>query len=768
MKKIFSYFGLVLSIALMGVFTACNPKELDELTEAGLGIKVFFPTKVVAGQPMTVSGRGFADVREVVFPDGISVTDIEHVGNGMIRVTAPSGISSAGGKLIVRTADDMAESSQDLTLGHTVVSGFSKQDGEEIEGGEQLTVYGTDLEFICRAELLDLEGNPLILEDEDFYRKGTSTVIITLPKKIFEGTWVGKLYTFDGQEILLPELTYKPSSDAGHWETVKTSVWKNPGAGAVGWNGTYRFALEGHDGNSECIAEIPQDIWDKLMTETFYLDLEATDPQVRVTNGWWDTQWLSDFQPGNERLTDNGDGTWTLEVNFADAPDYVATLIEKHILFTGDRYTPIEIYFKEDIWVDGGGHWETVKTSYWKNAGAGAVSWNGTYRFALEGHDGNNECIAEFPQDIWDKLMTETFYLDIEATDPQVRVTNGWWDTQWLSDFQPGNERLTDNGDGTWTLELNFADAPDYVATLIEKHILFTGDRYTPIEIYTKEETWVDGGGGHSEIVKTDIWKGDGSAGAVAWNGTYRFALEGHDGNNECIAEIPQDVWDKMMTTTFYIDVEASDPQIRVTNGWWDTQWLSDFQPGNERLTDNGDGTWTLEVNLADAPDFVATLVEKHILFTGDRYTPLEIYFKEEIWVDGGGDSGAKETVFWENSGAGAVSWNGTYRFALEGHDGNNECIAEFPQDVWDKLQTTTFYLVVEATDPQIRVTNGWWDTQWLSDFQPGNERLTDNGDGTWTLEINFSDAADFLATIEEKHILFTGDRYTPVKLYFK
>ena len=51
MKKIFAYFGFVLSIALLGVFTACNPKEIDDVTEAGLGIKVFFPTKVVAGQP---------------------------------------------------------------------------------------------------------------------------------------------------------------------------------------------------------------------------------------------------------------------------------------------------------------------------------------------------------------------------------------------------------------------------------------------------------------------------------------------------------------------------------------------------------------------------------------------------------------------------------------------------------------------------------------------------------------------------------------------
>ena len=776
MKKIFTYFGIVLSIALMGAFTACTPRELDDLTEAGLGIKVFFPTKVVAGQPMTVSGRGFADVREVVFPDGISVTDIEHVGNGMIRVTAPSGISSAGGKLIVRTADDMAESSQELTLGHTVVSGFSKQDGEEIEGGEQLTVYGTDLEFICRAELLDLEGNPLILEDEDFYRKGTSTVVITLPKKIFEGTWVGKLYTFDGREIPLPELTYKPSSDAGHWETVKTSIWKNPGAGAVSWNGTYRFALEGHDFNSECIAEIPADIWEKLKTETFYIDIEASDPQIRVTSGWWSTTWTGDdIFPGNDRLTDNGDGTFTLEVNLAGDP-LVDYLDEQHLLFTGDRYTPIEIYFKEDVWVDGGGHWETVETVLWQNPGAGAVSWNGTYRFALEGHDGNNECIAEFPQDIWDKLKSETFYLMLEATDPQIRVTSGWWSTTWTGDdIFPGNERLTDNGDGTFTLEVNLAGDP-LVDYLDEQHLLFTGDRYTPVKIFFKEDVWVDGGGGHSEIVKTTIWKNDDPAGhgEIAWSGTYRFALEGTDGNSEAIAEIPADVWEKMKTTPFYMSYTAGDSyQIRVTTGWWSVQWLgadNDIAPWNmaERIIDNGDGTFAILVDFSEDPAILDAVDAQHLLFTGNGYTPLEIYFAEEVWVGGGGDSGAKETVFWQNSGAGAVSWNGTYRFALEGHDFNSECIAEFPQDVWDKIKTSTFYLVLEATDPQIRVTSGWWSTTWTGDdIFPGNELLTDNGDGTFTLKVNLT-GDPLLDYLDEQHLLFTGDRYTPVKLYFK
>ena len=625
MKKIFKYLGIVLSVALMGSFTACQVVQENESADLGLGIKVFFPTKVVAGQPMTINGSGFMDVKAVEFPDGISITSFELVSNEMIRVVAPSGISAKGGKIAVVSGDDRAESSASLSLGETVISGFSKQEGESIGGGEQLTIFGQDLEFISGVELLNADGEPEFIGDELFYRKGTSTVIINIPKKVFEGTFVGKVFTLDGREFPMPELTYTPASDGGHWETVKTMVWENAGSGAVSWNGTYRFALEGHDGASECIAEIPQDLWDKMMTETFYLDVEATDPQIRVTNGWWDAQWGGDYQPGNELLTDNGDGTWTLEINLSNAPDFVATLVEKHILFTGDRFTPLRIYFAEDVWVEGGGHMELVKTSIWKNAGSGAVSWNGTYRFALEGHDGASECIAEIPQDIWDKMMTETFYLDVEATDPQIRVTNGWWDAQWGGDYQPGNELLTDNGDGTWTLAINLSDAPDFVATLEEKHILFTGDRFTPLEIYFAEEVWVEGGDGGSGSKQDVFWENAGG-GAVSWNGTYRFALEGHDGANECIAEFPQDVWDKIKTGTFYLVVEATDPQIRVTNGWWDTQWSGDFQPGNELLTDNGDGTWTLEINIAGDP-LADTIDEKHILFTGDRFTPVKLYF---------------------------------------------------------------------------------------------------------------------------------------------
>ena len=646
MKHIINYLGALLAVVLIGAtFTACSDEDAQS-ANVGLGIKTFFPTKVVTNQPMTINGSGFNGVTEIEFPGGKKVTDFEIVGNDMIRVNAPSGIAADGGKIIVRTADDEAESHMSLTLGHTYVTGYSKQPGETATGGELIDVFGSDLEFINSVELLDADGVPQLIDHKDFYRKGTYKLTIRLPKKnIYKGTFVGILHTYDGQSIMMPELAYEPGADEGHWETVKTTIWKNEdpdGNGVVNWSGTYRFGLDGHDGNNECIATFPEDVWNTLKTGTFYILYSAPDPtqyQIRVTNGWWDTQWMgkdNDIAPWNmaERIIDNGDGTFYIEVNFGDDP-LVGTLDEKHLLLTGSGYTPLEIYTEEDIWIDGPGGDQEVKTVIWTGDGTTAVNWNGVYRFGLDGHDGNNECIATFPEDIWNRLKTETFYVKYTVADPtqyQIRVTNGWWDTQWMgkdNDIAPWNmaERIIDNGDGTFYIEVNLGDDP-LVGTLDEKHLLLTGSGYTPLEIYFIDI--IHGGGGGSENV---FWENSG-AGAVSWNGTYRFGLDGHDGNNECITTFPQDIWDKIKTGTFYLQFkpEAESYQVRITNGWWDTQWLgkdNDFAPWNmaDRIIDNGDGTYYIEINFGDDP-LVGTLDEKHLLFTGDGYTPLKLYFK--------------------------------------------------------------------------------------------------------------------------------------------
>ena len=628
MKNIINYFKALLAVAFVAItFTACSEDTLGPNSHK-LGIKTFFPTKVVTNQPVTINGTGLGGVQEIEFPGGAKVTDFEIVSEDMIRVNTPAGIPEEGGHIIVRSANDEVKSPVSLTLGHTLVSGFSKQAGEKASGGELITVYGTDLEFINSVELLDAEGVPQLIDQKDFYRKGTSNLIFRVPKKnIFKGTFVGTLHTYDGKKISLPELAYEPSADGGHWETEKTTIWKNDGStGAISWSSDHRFALVGHDGNNECIAEIPADLWEKMKSETFYINITSTDPQVRVTTGWWDPSWnVGDIQPGNELLTDNGDGTFTVKINLADDPTFVAALDERHILFTGDRYVLNEIYFEEEVWIDGPEEQE-VKTYIWKNDGStGAISWSSNHRFALEGHDSNNECIAEIPADLWERMKSDTFYLTVEATDPQVRVTTGWWDPSWnVGDIQPGNELLTDNGDGTFTVTVNLSGDATFVAALDERHILFTGDRYVLKEVYFIDK--ISGNGGDKEVV---FWQSDGTGGAVSWSSVYRFALEGHDGNNECLAEFPQDTWDKIKSTTFYLDVEATDPQVRITTGWWDPNWnVGDIQPGNERLTDNGNGTFTVTINITDDSAFLNALDERHLLITGDRFTPLRMYFK--------------------------------------------------------------------------------------------------------------------------------------------
>lgn len=504
MKHIINYLGALLAVVLIGAtFTACSEDDKDS-ANVGLGIKTFFPTKVVTNQPMTINGSGFADVTKIEFPGDIEVTNFEIVSNEMIRVNAPAGISAEGGKIKVETSGDEAESNQSLTIGHTSVTGFSKQPGDEANGGDLIEVYGSDLEFINKIELLDADGETQFVDHKDFYRKGTSQIMFRVPlKNIFEGTFVGYLHTYDGQKIALPELAYKPAADEGHWEIVKTLIWENPdpdGNGPANWNGVYRFAPETNSTGEE-IATIPTDLWEKMKTQKFYMLARGSDwVQMRIVTGWWNNQWpdANDISTGNEMIIDNGDGTYYIEIDLANSA-LAGAMDAEHLLFTGSGFTPLQLYFQEETWIDGPGMQE-VEVPVWTNGGTvGEANWNGVYRFGLEGNDGNNECAATFAQDVWNKLKSETFYVTVKGANPQIRVTTGWWTGSWTgADIQPGNELLTDNGDGTWTLTVNLSSDTELVDLLDAQHLLFTGSGYTVEKIYFVEMQ--AGGGGSSDI----------------------------------------------------------------------------------------------------------------------------------------------------------------------------------------------------------------------------------------------------------------------------
>lgn len=590
MKNIFKFFRAFLTVVLAASLTGCLAEDQLESADEGLNIKVFFPTKVVKGQPMTINGGGFSDVTEVVFPgteEDIVVTDFQIVSNGMIRVDAPAGISAEGGHILVRTeAGEQAESPLPLTLGNTDITGYSADGSVPVDGGSQITIYGTDLEFITGVELLDADGNPALIEDKLFNRKGTSNVIFTVPKKVFEGKFVGKVYTIDGKTFLMPELEYKPASDGGYWETVETVLWENAdpeGVGSVSWSGQYRFGLEGKDGNNECIATFPAETWDIIKNGTFILKFApAADAyQIRATTGWWsfDGDGVNDIHTGDERIIDNGDGTFSLAYTISEEPlkSGIYDLIdEQHLLFTGSGYTPLKLVVTEEVWVPGGSV-EIVRTSIWKNDGSvAAATWSGSpYRFAMDGKDGNNECVATFAPEVWEKMKSGPFNVDIQPSGDwfQIRILDGWWSVgnNDANDITPAYEGLVDNGDGTFTFVVDISGNADLLAVLDDQHLLFAGDGFTILEMYWEEEVLVPGGGGTpTEIV---VWEGSEDLGSWSLNLEIK--------PNDMFITNPISAG---QTLRFYVTPTSDWWQLQLFNGNWGAMVLPESSSGNNNV----------------------------------------------------------------------------------------------------------------------------------------------------------------------------------------
>ena len=626
MKNIKKYFGLTL-IALLftAVFSACNDEDEIGSANIGLGIKVFSPTKVVSGQPVTINGSGFGDVTEVVFPGGIAVKDFELVSNEMIRVITPQGINIApeGENLILRSADEEVVSPRVMTQGNTVPTSYSAQEGDEVSSNSILKIFGKDMEFVNKVTFTGKEDQPLVILAKDFYRIATGSISIKIPSDIKEGLQIGTFETYDGKLFSLPEFKFKAAE--GYWKVTRKYLWQNDGTtGAVNWNGTYRFGLDGNDGNNECIKTFSIDDWDIIKNGEFYFLFDGGDnANVRITTGWWISAYGGDEHNSLDFANvDEESGMKVIHMNIKEDGHLYDNLDAQHLLFTGSDYTPMAMFIEESEWVEGSaGHWE--RQSFWKNDGsAGEISWNGTYRFGLEGNDGNNECIKTFDAETWEFLKTSEFLVDIAGPSPQIRVTTGWWSTTWTGDdIIAGNDRLVDNGDGTMTLTVNLAGDP-ILDLLDAQHLLFTGSGYTVLEIYTN--VWV---GGSATLAPVVAWENDGTGGEISWNGTYRFGLDGKDGSNECIKTFDAETWEVIKTKPFFVELEGANPQIRVTTGWWSTTWTGvDIQPGNELLVDNGDGSWTLSVNLSGDP-ILDLLDDQHLLFTGSGYTPMKIYY---------------------------------------------------------------------------------------------------------------------------------------------
>ena len=342
MKHIINYLGSLLAVVLISTtFAACSNKDDAGSANVGLDIKSFFPLKVVTNQPMTINGSGFETAKEIEFPNGVKVTNFEVVSDGMIHVDAPSGIAAEGGKIIVRTADAEAESRMSLAVGNTKVTGFDKQVGDKLTGGDLVNIYGSDLEFIKAIELLDTEGNPQMIDQKDFFRKGTSNLTFQVPlKNIYKGTFVGYMHTYDGQKIPLLEWAYEPNAGGGHWELQEKPIWDTETV-FDGWSATIVIPADN-------FADVKEGDIIRVYIKDKGGDYNPIFKHVEDWSDWAELQ--------GAKVDEDGYFEATVPASAVDE------LKAKGLRFQGVGFTITKVTLIQNIWIDGGGVADIVST----------------------------------------------------------------------------------------------------------------------------------------------------------------------------------------------------------------------------------------------------------------------------------------------------------------------------------------------------------------------------------------------------------------------
>ncbi len=596
MKNILKYMKAILACLFVSLaFVACSDDDDLGSADLGLGIKVFAPTHVVAGQPMTINGSGFGDLEAIEFPGGIKVSSFEPVTNEMIRVVVPAGMPTEGGKIILHGKNgESVESRLPLTIGKTVISGYSKQPGEKVNGLEEITIRGEDLLFVNEIVLLDENEEPLSVPQSDFSRIAPNRLVLKVPNTVFNGTFAGTIKTFDGQSFTMPEFEYEQTKEAesGHWETVKTYLWKNGEHSTIpapSWSGEGRFASASHSSGEETYA-FSEEEWEILKTKPFRIEIEklADWVNLRVTTGWWSTNYLG-MESLNDLVQEDEDGNFYVEMNLQDDPALLALLDEQHLLFTGQDYKLLGIYTLEQQWVGGEGHMEIVKTTFWKNGEHSTIpapSWSGEGRFASASHSSGEETYA-FSEEEWEILKTQPFRIAIEKNADWVnlRVTTGWWSTNYLG-MESLNDLVQQDEDGTYYVEIDLSKDPALLALLDEQHLLFTGQDYKLLEIYQVKEEWVGGGDGGSQ--ETILWEG--KAVADDW-GNQPFILS--DGG----AELAEANAKEGQILRFFITPTEENWNLQIVEGHWGGTYV-DYNQDNWDLAAHG-GSVDLELTAA-------------------------------------------------------------------------------------------------------------------------------------------------------------------------
>lgn len=238
-KKKYAIWAMLLTITLG--LTSCSDDNSE--SAAGLSIASFYPTIVMNGTEVEITGTGLAQTTDVVFPGGQLATAVRVIDDNRIVATAPAGVSETPDVLVVQTGNDQVESRQTIHKANPTLRYFNPADVAKTF--EDLQIEGND--FLLAESVIFGEGKDAVeVKALDFKRKSNSNVTISLPEKTPLGENIPVKMRFDNGETLdLGNLNVEEGEKpGGHWEE-KTDVLYSGDPVVIGnWEGTVTIDKE--------------------------------------------------------------------------------------------------------------------------------------------------------------------------------------------------------------------------------------------------------------------------------------------------------------------------------------------------------------------------------------------------------------------------------------------------------------------------------------------------------------------------------------------
>lgn len=270
---------------------ACSEDELN--ASQNLSIASFYPTIVMEGTEVEITGTSMSQVKEVVFPGGVSSTAVTVVDDRILKVMAPAGVSDEAASLVLKTEGEEVASRQTIRKANPTFDSYVYSDNEGATTGAELTIGGKDLLLVDAVKLWTADEEvtiPALLMS----RKSNDAIKFVVPVDAPVGQNVNVSLLFKNATTMdLPSIEVIEGTGGGTWveqevilyegEPVETGSWSNslqvPSASlsSIKEGDVIRVyfsdAQAGAQGSLKCTA----DGWPALSPELEYFEITEED-----------------------------------------------------------------------------------------------------------------------------------------------------------------------------------------------------------------------------------------------------------------------------------------------------------------------------------------------------------------------------------------------------------------------------------------------------------------------------------------------------------